>query len=102
MLKLVKDYINDRTIFYWVTDLESMEAMSPEFRTFDQAEEWWKEFMFTQFSGKERRETTYDRRRDQALREKYAEQHKNQVSSGRRITDMAIKIDLDLHKEKTA
>ncbi|MGH1462930.1 MAG: hypothetical protein ACRBB6_12925 [Neptuniibacter sp.] len=101
-MKLVKDYIDDRTVFYWVKNIESLEPVSPLLRSFVQAEEWWKEFMFTQFSGNERRRSTSDRRQDFETRQQLSQEHKKSTSDpGRRITDMTIKVHIDKHSEKT-
>ena len=103
MLKLVKDYINERTVFYWIENTETLEPISEQFRSFVQAEEWWKGHMFTLFSGVERRKTHVDRRQDLEKREEI-DQGKNlrsmSSSSGRRITDLQDKVDIDLHQAK--
>ena len=102
MLKLVKDYINERTVFYWVEDAETLDPVSEYFRTFVQAEEWWKEHMFTQFSGHERRQTLSDRRQNIEKRDQVdKEKNLSSMNSGRRITDLQVKVDIDLHQTKT-
>lgn len=100
-MKLVKDYINDRTLYYWIEDTETLEPLSPQFRTFVQAEEWWKESVFSQFRGTERRLTTQDRRQDHENRSRRSSmQDETTLSTPRRVTDLTIQVDIDLHQEK--
>lgn len=96
-MKLVKDYMNDCTVYYWVASPEQTEALSPQFRTFAQAEEWWKECMFSRVDSPERR-------RDSRTSEKEYQNSDIQIDLSpdeTRLSAMAIKVDLDLHKEKT-
>lgn len=102
MLKLVKDYLNQRTVFYWVDNTDTLEPISEQFRSFVQAEEWWKEHMFTQFSGRERRASTEDRRQNLEKRQEVDQQSNNSTSTGRRMTDLTVRVNIDLHKEKTS
>ena len=101
-MKLVKDYINDCTLYYWIEDTDTLEPISPQFRSFVQAEEWWKESIFSQFRGTERRLTTKDRRKDHETRNRRSSvQEENTPPTPRRVTDLTIQVDIDLHQEKT-
>ena len=95
-MKLVKDYISGCTVYYWVSSPEKTEALSPQFRTFAQAEEWWKECMFSRVNSPERR-------RDSRVSEKQYENSDIQIDLSpdeTRLNSRTIKVDLDLHKEK--
>lgn len=97
MLKLVKNFINERTVLYWVENTETLEPVSEQFRTIAQAEEWWKEYMFSQYRGMERRTTFNDRRRDYDKRREMDVVHKNHTdNNGRRVTDMKVRVHIDL------
>lgn len=94
-MKLVKDYINDCTVYYWISNPETHEPVSPQFRSFAQAEEWWKECMFSKVEAPQRR------RDNRTTQKQYQNSPEAQAVPDASLRDMAVKVDLDLHKDKT-
>ncbi len=99
-MKLVKDLIDGRIVFYWMDDSESI--ISEYLHSLVEAEEWWKTFVFAQYKGKERRRSIHDRRQDIDTRHKREfREHFNRTNPhGRRKTDVPLTVDLDLSEEK--
>jgi hypothetical protein len=99
-MQLVKDLIEGRIVFYWMD--EHGEVVSEFLHSFIEAEEWWKTFMFSQYSGEERRQSICDRRQDAETRKKleFREKYNRTNPIGRRVTDVPVTVDLDLSKEK--
>lgn len=99
-VKLIKDLIEGRIVFYWMD--ENGEVVSTYLHSFIEAEEWWKMFMFSQYSGEERRQSICDRRQDMDTRRKleFREKFNRTNPTGRRVTDIPVTVDLDLSKEK--
>lgn len=96
MLYLVKDFEDFNFIFYWVD--EESHRISQDFPTLEHAKEWFIRYYHEQYQGPERRKRMMDRRKDF----RKGEQQFRQIhpSVGRRVTDKAIEVDIDLAKEK--
>jgi hypothetical protein len=99
-MKLVKDLVDGRIVFYWMDEKGTL--ISEYLHPLLEAEEWWKHFMFAQYEGEERRLSIYDRRQDLETRKRLElrEKYNRTNPIGRRVTDVAIAVDLDLSKEK--
>ncbi|MGH1461556.1 MAG: hypothetical protein ACRBB6_05940 [Neptuniibacter sp.] len=98
-LFLVKNLHQDRVIYYWVNP--KGKRLSPLHHTQATAEDWWKKFLFSKYTGVERRKTIVDRRNCGNTRE-IMNQRTNICTDpvGRRYTDHAVKIDYDLYDRK--
>lgn len=100
-LKLVKDFKNYQILFYWL-DTKANKA-SPDMTTLRQAEEWIVDHYFSLYQGKERRQSTIDRRhlkkRQPNGQAVFFSKRKN-GAQGRRITDHNIEVDIDLSAGK--
>lgn len=99
-MKLVKDLVDGRIVYYWMDD--HGEVVSEFLHSFIEAEEWWKVLMFSLYDGEERRRSICDRRQDEATRKKleFREKYNRTNPMGRRMTDIPVSVDLDLSKEK--
>lgn len=99
-MHLIKDLVDGRIVYYWLDVNER--PLSTFFSTFKLAEEWWKEYMFSQYAGEERRRSIIDRRTNEEKRKRL--QLNNRFVSinpnGRRTTDKPIRVDRDLVAEK--
>lgn len=97
---LVKDLSDSGIVFYWVNEVGGQ--ISPELATLNLAHEWHQQVLFETYLGEERRVSVIDRRSD---RDKRDSMIRNYISSqanphGRRVSDVAVEVDLDLVKEK--
>jgi hypothetical protein len=99
-MKLVKDLTHDGIRFYWID--ESEERLSPELATLDLAKEWRIKTLFDSYKESERRVSVIDRRSDSDKRERTSKTLRASQSNpqGRRITDIAVQVDIDLVKQK--
>jgi hypothetical protein len=102
MLKLVKDFHEYQFVYYWI-DSHAV-RVSPNLPTPQFAEEWVIHHYFSEYNGKERRRTIFDRRYDGSKvklegTQIFFSKRKPSVK-GRRSTDLPIAIDLDLSVEK--
>ncbi|WP_139044301.1 hypothetical protein [Marinobacterium stanieri] len=95
-MQLLKDYIDDRICFYWSD--QSGGLVSPRLATFQDAEEWWKRYLFGRYQGKERRRSIFDRRTNHAKRQRVADGAA--WGLGRRITDLPVRVAHDLASRK--
>ncbi len=101
-MKLVKDLSDSGSIvFYWTYD-EAGEAISPELKTLQLADEWRKNYLFSQYEGMERRQSIIDRRKNGDKRKKMEKNYKSsrQNPQGRRESDQTVNVDIDLFQEK--
>ncbi|MBQ0785502.1 MAG: hypothetical protein KBT66_14820 [Amphritea sp.] len=99
-MELVKDLSDSGIVFYWID--EAGGRISPELATLNLAHEWHQQALFEAYSGEERRVSVIDRRSDRNKRDSML---RNYISSqanpnGRRASDVADEVDLDLVKEK--
>lgn len=101
-MKLVKDIIEGRIVYYWVVDAQSMERISPCHHCIIESEEWWRAYMFSLYSGEERRRSIHDRRKDHEQRRhlELREKYNRKAPVGRRITDHGVRVEIDLAAEK--
>jgi hypothetical protein len=99
-MKLVKDLLEGRIVFYWL--FEDGIQVSHHLHTLQEAEEWWKEFMFAQYEGNNRRRSIHDRRKNHDHRKQLEliERYGRSNPLGRRETDSPIRVDIDLFQEK--
>jgi len=99
-IKLVKDLSETRVILYWIDDSGS--KISPKLPSLTHAEEWKKEYLFSRYLSHCRRESIIDRRRDGGQRSLLDEALFKIVrtSSGRRVTDVSVQVDIDLAARK--
>ncbi len=99
-IQLFKDFVDGRICFYWA-DLGGRQV-SPAMATRLEAEEWWKQYLFSQFSGRERRQSIHDRRSDYDRRHRMAKwlQLTGVANYGRRVSDQPIRVGSDLAAEK--
>jgi len=99
-MKLVKDLIDGRIVFYWMVD--NGDVVSDYLHSFIEAEEWWKTYVFSQYTGEEKRSSICDRRQDLETRKKreYREKYNRSNPAGRRVTDVSVSVHLDLVEEK--
>lgn len=100
-LKLIKDIDNYRYVYYWACP--ELGKISPELPTLLHAGEWIVEYQSETYAGKERRQTSVDRRK-RKLRARTPGQElvysRRENPEGRRITDKVPVVDLDLSPEK--
>ncbi len=99
-MELVKDLSDSGIVFYWIDEMGG--RISPELATLNLAHEWHQQALFEAYSGEERRVSVIDRRSDRSRRDSMV---RNYISSqanphGRRASDVADEVDLDLVKEK--
>lgn len=101
-VKLVKDLLNSRIVFYWLN--EKREKVSPHLHNLQEAEEWWKRFMFDLYPGEDRRRSIHDRRQDHDTRKQLElrERFNRSKPLGRRETDKPVQVEIDLLEEKIA
>ncbi|GAA0792217.1 hypothetical protein [Marinobacterium sediminicola] len=99
-IRLFKDFVDGRICYYWSDYGERQ--VSPAMATLQEAEEWWKHYQFSQFPGRERRQSIYDRRSDHHKREHVDRliSTSGLVNYGRRVTDLPIRVDQDLAADK--
>jgi hypothetical protein len=100
-MRLIKDLNNSGNAFYsWLT--EDGENISGNLPTNMSAHEWWTRHLFSQYEGLERRSSIYDRRRDLRMRKIFdlEQEYARLFYLGRRKTDKAPEIHLDLFKIK--
>ena len=99
-MELVKDLSDSGIIFYWVDEVGI--RISPELATLNLAHEWYQQTLFDAYKGQERRVSMIDRRSDRCKRDAMV---RNYISAqanpnGRRISDAAAEVNLDLVKKK--
>lgn len=99
-IRLFKDFVDGRICFYWSED--GGRQVSPAFATLQEAQEWWKRYLFSQFTGWEKRRSIHDRRSDFDKRQRV---NRMRMASdfahyGRRVSDQPIRIDQDMAAEK--
>jgi len=99
-MRLVKDLIDSRIVLYWTAD--SGKQLSTYLASLNQAEEWWKAYMFSRYDGDERRQSVLDRRTNFEKRKRIARSNEPiPVSAyGRRRTDIPVSVDVDLVADK--
>ena len=99
-IKLFKDFADGRVCFYW-TDYDGRQV-SPILATLQAAEEWWKQYLFAQFTGRERRRSVLDRRSDYDKRRRVARRLNSPglAHFGRRASDQPVRVDQDLAADK--
>ncbi|MGB2130104.1 MAG: hypothetical protein ACPHXW_01685 [Marinobacterium sp.] len=95
-MKLFRDFIDGRICFYWATDIGMQ--LSPRLATLQDAEEWWKTFLFTTHRGDERRCSIHDRRSDFDKRRRFSRNGRSGL--GRRRSDMPVRVQCDLAGDK--
>ncbi|MAY40812.1 MULTISPECIES: hypothetical protein [unclassified Neptuniibacter] len=102
MFKLVKDFDSYEFIYYWVDQNNS--KVSSNLATVELAEEWLIHYHFSEYPGKERRRSFYDRRYSANKVKLQGTQiffsKRKPPLKGRRMTDRVIEVDMDLSKEK--
>lgn len=99
-MKLVKDLTPSGILYFWID--ENSEKISPDIPTFQLAEEWHTRFVFSQYTGEERRQSFLDRRKDQYQRERLDESifASRENPEGRRKADRHVDVDIDLVVDK--
>ena len=99
-MQLIKDLNDIEIIFYWTDD--SGQMLSPALHSLPLAEEWYKNFLFSTYEGKERRHSIIDRRSNEERRTKMDRNQRfgRRNPTGRRASDKPISVTLDLTKEK--
>ncbi|GAA0690430.1 hypothetical protein GCM10009104_16440 [Marinobacterium maritimum] len=99
-IKLFKDFVDGRICFYW-SDYDGQQV-SPTMATLQEAEDWWKQYLFSQFVGWERRQSILDRRSNHDKRRRVAKwlYPASVAHRGRRVSDQPVRVDQDLAKEK--
>lgn len=102
MFKLVKDFDSYEFIYYWV-DQDHIKVSS-NLATVELAEEWLIHYHFSEYPGKERRRSFYDRRYSANKVKLQGTQiffsKRKPPLKGRRMTDRVTEVDMDLSKEK--
>lgn len=97
-MKLVKDLIDHRIVYYWTVDDH---RISPVLASFVLAEEWIAKFYNDSYLGEERRRSHIDRRKLYTARDRLRNVEILPTSPvGRRVSDKPVKVDIDLAKEK--
>ncbi|MGH1462057.1 MAG: hypothetical protein ACRBB6_08475 [Neptuniibacter sp.] len=98
-LLLVKNLYKERVIFYWV-DTKG-KRVSSVLHTQMAAEDWWKQYMFSQYEGEERRRSVLDRRECSTTRKLVKERKQLDTTEvGRRDTDVDLDVHIDLYQKK--
>lgn len=102
MFKLVKDFKNYQFVYFWIDG--NKKIISPLLPTLEHAKEWFTSHHFSLYSGNERRQRKVDRRNIQSkgLEESAEIPFSRRIPSktGRRASDLNIKVDIDLSEQK--
>lgn len=103
MLKLVKDFNDFHFVYFWAdTSSKENHRISVALPTLQHAQEWFINYYYAQYTGIERRKFKQDRRHELNNITRPAYCSRSSSNLGRRITDKAIKVDIDLSKKKIA
>ncbi|WP_415886460.1 hypothetical protein ACMXYO_00450 [Neptuniibacter sp. QD37_6] len=98
-MKLVKDFVEYEIVFYWAD--ENINPVSPTFHSIQHAEEWWKQYLYSQYKGEERRKTMIDRRSNHEKRNRMDKHNFSRHNpQGRRASDKPVSVEIDLFAEK--
>lgn len=99
-MRLVKDMLDDRIVYYW-TDPQQ-QPLSPPLASITLAEEWRDDYLNDVYEGQQRRASSIDRRR--YLHKRDMHQGRGNVSplfsGGRRATDKQTRVNQDLAQAK--
>ncbi|WP_415904836.1 hypothetical protein ACMXYW_00470 [Neptuniibacter sp. QD48_55] len=97
MEMLIKDYIEDRIVFYWQN--KKAQRISPILPCLQHAKEWLIDHYVCRYKGTERRCSKIDRRSFHK-QSAYLQLQRNPYTQGRRITDRELKAEIDLANQK--
>ncbi len=99
-IRLFKDFVDGRICFYWSDDADRQ--VSPTLATLQEAEEWWKLYQFSQYTGLEKRQSIHDRRSNYDKRQRVDRMLNPSrfAHHGRRASDLPVRVDQDLATEK--